>query len=179
MLDFMIVHIFVSAACHRLVGFFKDDLYGFARLTIVDQKNFHIILPTLLVQLYRNCHFHIVLAEYWWILYHFFRLIFNKFPLIWANKSWKENECHEWFLERHCPVFHHGILLLGQEAMSVIDFFLDFVPRSTTFIAWLVVKGKYMICSLLNLSLWLLPTWVRKNVAIVCSGSHLRGAFAM
>lgn len=61
----------------------------------------------------------------------------------------------------------------------MIDFFLDFVPRSTTFIAWLVVKGKYMICSLLILSLWLLLTWVEKNVAIVCSDSHLRGAFAM
>ncbi|KAK4354021.1 hypothetical protein RND71_026215 [Anisodus tanguticus] len=71
-------------------------------------------------------------------LCHFFRLIFNKFPLIWANKSWKENECREWFLERLCPASHRGIMLVGQEAMSVIGLFLDFVPRSTTSIAWLV-----------------------------------------
>lgn len=107
-------------------------------------------------------------------MYHLFRLIFNKFPHIWANKSWKENECHEWFLGRLYPVFQHGIVLLGQEVMSVIAFFLDFVPRSTIFIAWLVVKGKYMICSLFVLSLCLITTHFDPEK---CSHLELRFSF--
>jgi hypothetical protein len=66
----------------------------------------------------------------------------SRYLLILANKSWKENESHVWFLERPYLVFHHGIVPPEQEGSLLIGFLQLFVHRNITFIVWLVEKGK-------------------------------------
>jgi hypothetical protein len=66
----------------------------------------------------------------------------SRYLLILANKSWKENESHVWFLERPYLAFHHGIVPPEQEGSLLIGFLQLFVHRNITFIVWLVEKGK-------------------------------------